>query len=316
MSAYFDLARAEFEDVAEPGCVVALHRELDVDLAPLDAYTALRDGHAFLLESAEKHVSAFREVDGDGGAGDRARYSFVGFEPDAVVEIDGRAVDVERLRDDAAATLRSRRTETAEADDALDGLRGALPDVEPRNFRSEGRQVFTGGLVGVLGYDVVHDVWLDGAGSRSTAPDAVYVVSTRNLTFDHDADAVTLVFTPVVDGETDPLEVYDACVEAGRRAEDRLEAYDGRSSQPFVVHDETAGDRESYVDAVETARDHVYDGDVYQAVVSRKRTYDVEGDPRDYYEALREVNPSPYMYLLEYGDHAVVGSSPETLVSV
>jgi anthranilate synthase component 1 len=71
-----------------------------------------------------------------------------------------------------------------------------------------------------------------------------------------------------------------------------------------------------YEAAVRTAKEHVLDGDIYQGVISRTRELDGEIDPLGLYEALREINPSPYMYVLDYDDLAVVGASPETLVSV
>src|SRR5699024_19152 len=76
------------------------------------------------------------------------------------------------------------------------------------------------------------------------------------------------------------------------------------------------GSRESYEESVRRAKEHVLDGESYQVVLARARELAGDIDPRGLYAALRDVNPSPYMYLLEYGDHSVVGASPETLVSV
>jgi anthranilate synthase component 1 len=84
----------------------------------------------------------------------------------------------------------------------------------------------------------------------------------------------------------------------------------------FRRTDSRAGSREAYEDAVRRAKEHVLDGDVYQGVLSRAREIEGEVDPRELYAALRAVNPSPYMYLLEYGERSVVGASPETLASV
>lgn len=316
----FDLGREEFAELAEPGSVVTIRREVDVDLRPLDAYGALRGDYSFLLESADTDVSAIKEVNGGDDAGERARYSFVGFEPEAAVAVDGRDVEVERLRDDAAVDGVEDVTDgdgsIREGYDTLDALRAAFPDVAPVNLEGGERQTFAGGLVGLLGYDAVHDVWLEDTESRSETPDALFVLSTRNLVFDHEEDTTDLVFTPVIQEGDDPGEVYGSAAEAAEDAVDRLRSHEPRNGDGFHVLDEEADPREEYEEAVERAREHVYDGDVYQAVLSRERRLEVEGDVRDLYGELRKVNPSPYMYLVEFDDVGVVGSSPETLFSV
>jgi anthranilate synthase component 1 len=85
-----------------------------------------------------------------------------------------------------------------------------------------------------------------------------------------------------------------------------------------VFHREgaTAGRRETYEQAVRTAKQHVLDGDMYQGVISRRRELEGTVDPLAFYEALRSINPSPYMYLLGHDALTIVGASPETLVSV
>jgi anthranilate synthase component 1 len=84
----------------------------------------------------------------------------------------------------------------------------------------------------------------------------------------------------------------------------------------FRPNGEAAGPRDAYEAAVERAKERVYDGEIYQGVISRTRELRGEIDPLGLYAALREVNPSPYMYLLDHDDLSVVGASPETLVSV
>jgi anthranilate synthase component 1 len=312
----FDLSREEFRDI-EPPAVVRLTAAVDAP-RPLEAYSALRTDHSFLLESADTDVSALRQVDDDNGGGNgRARYSFVGFAPDAVFRSNARRVNVEHLREDGTVGSLDavRNGEVVDGADTLDALRSFFPDARTVNFDDGDRQVFEGGLVGFLAYDAVGDLWLDEPFETPT-DDAVFVLSTRNLVYDHDKDSAELVFTPVVTENDDPGAVYDAAVENAREAVETLESHEGRETGGFEILDETAGDRETYEEAVERGREHVYDGDVYQVVLSRKKRYRVRGDPRDFYSRLREINPSPYMYLVEFDGFGVVGSSPETLVSV
>ena len=317
--------RDAFVNLASDGpAVVRVAADLDVDVSPLTAHDALVEGdHGFLLESAEKTSAsdpdgAFQPSGADESR--HARYSFVGYDPAAVVTVDPDETTIERLRDDRVVDLLGDGggNSLTVNGDVLDRLRGVLPAVERRNFPDEDRQLLDGGLVGFLAYDAVYDLWLDEVGVErpdTPLPDAEFALTTRTLVFDRATDSVSLVFTPVVDGE-DAGAVYDGLVAEAQRVQAALRDADDPEFGGFRVTDERAGDRETYEKAVETAKEAVLDGEVYQAVVSRTRELDGDVDPRGLYAALRDVNPSPYMFLLEHGDRTVVGASPETLVAV
>jgi len=326
------LSRGEFVELAdaeEPG-VIRVAVELDAGVDPLAAYAALTGRgtetdsgdassdsageYAFLLESAEKVASS----DPDGAfapsTDDRhARYSFVGFDPVAVatVEPDGTELDV---FDDRYADL----LET-NGGDILDDLRTTLPDVERRGFPAHDRQTLEGGLVGFLAYEAVYDLWLDEVGVQrpdSRFPDAQFVLNTKTLVFDHVEGTVSLVFTPVVRPTEDAGARYDELLETAERVESLLAEAGDPETKGFVREREDAGPQDAYEAAVERAKEHVLEGDIYQGVISRKRELYGDVDPLALYESLREINPSPYMYLLGYDDLTIVGASPETLVSV
>ncbi|WP_135824159.1 anthranilate synthase component I [Halorussus ruber] len=318
--------RKQFADLAggDDLSVVRIEAELDVETTPLSAYAALTGRstdadaaeYAFLLESAEKTASS----DPDGAfsaeqSGDRhARYSYVGYDPDAVVTVAPDETNVESLGGRAAKFVAGDHS-----GDALDALRSAMPDAERRGFPEGDRQHFEGGLVGFLAYDAVYDFWLDERGverPESRFPDAQFVLNTKTVAFDHRAGTASLVFTPLVGPDDDPAEIYDDLRAEAERVADLLESASSPETGGFVCESETAGPREEYEEAVRTAKEHVLDGDIYQGVVSRKRELRGDVDPLGFYDALREVNPSPYMYLLGYDDRTVVGASPETLVSV
>ncbi|MFB6155143.1 MAG: anthranilate synthase component I [Haloferacaceae archaeon] len=291
---------------------------LDVDTSPLGAYAALagRSDYGFLLESAEKTPSS--DPDGaftpNASADRHARYSFVGYDPDAVVSVRPDETSVESLGGRAAAFV------APGEGDALDSLRGALPDLPRVGFPDDGeRQHLDGGLVGFLAYDAVYDLWLEEVGverPETPLPDAEFVLTTRTLVFDHVEGTVELVFTPVVAADDDPGAVYDELVAEAGDVAAALNGADDPETGGFVRTGETAGPRDAYEDAVARAKRHVLDGDIYQGVVSRKRELTGDVDPMGLYEALRDVNPSPYMYLLRHGDRSIVGASPETLVTV
>ncbi|RAW45472.1 anthranilate synthase component I [Halorubrum sp. 48-1-W] len=330
-----DRSRAEFVELvdgAERPVVVRAAASLDPGVTPLSAYATLvgDEPYGFLLESGEKVASS--DPDGAftaGGKADRhARYSFVGYDPEAVVSVrpEGTRVtqlgpaaafvgDVDQFDVDAGGADDDRGTDA----DVIDRIRTAFPDVARRGFPETDRQILSGGFVGFLAYEAVYDLWLEEVGVERPAtdfPDAEFLLTTRTVVFDEKEGTVELVFTPIVDVDDDPGEVYDAlAAEADRVAAD-LTAAEPPDPGGIRVREEEADPQEAYEEAVRTAKRHVLDGDIYQGVISRSRRLRGDVDPLGLYAALREINPSPYMYVLRHDDRTVVGASPETLVSV
>jgi len=329
------LSREAFVDLAdadEPG-VIRVAVELDAEVDPLAAYAAITGRgtdadtgdagtdddtdageYAFLLESAEKVASSDPNGAFAPSTDDRhARYSFVGYDPVAVATVEPDATDLDILDDRYGALLETN------GGDVLDDLRATLPDVERRGFPEHDRQTLSGGLVGFLAYEAVYDLWLDEVGvdrPDSRFPDAQFVLATKTLVFDHVEETVSLVFTPVVRSDEDTDARYDELLAEAERVETALvDAGDPETGGFDQVH-EDAGPQDEYEDAVERAKEHVLDGDIYQGVISRKRELYGDVDPLALYDSLRSINPSPYMYLLGYDDLTIVGASPETLVSV
>ncbi len=324
--------RGTFSELAgsidEKSSVVYLSTDLDLDASidPLTAYSTLGNGeYDYLLESADKVASsdpygAFdAEMNGsDTGHHSRARYSFVGYDPAAVVSVTPDETDVQVLHKRWSRELNADGpTDASSTDDVLDRLRTALPDAPRRGFPDD--EGFCGGLVGFLAYNAVYDLWLDEQGierPETDLPDAQFVLSTKTLVFDHEEGTLSLVFTPLVSPDDDVDERYDELVAERDRVAEKLESAAPPSFGDYSPNTETAGPQDEYEAAVKRANEHVTAGDIYQGVISRKRTVASDIDPRALYAALRDVNPSPYMYLLGYDDLSIVGASPETLVSV
>jgi anthranilate synthase component 1 len=322
----FDRSRGEFADLAGGGeqpVVVRVVAELDVDIEPLEAFAALTgrtdegaaaSNYGFLLESAEKVASSDPDGAFTPSTDDRhARYSFVGYDPAAVVTVDA---------DETAVTAMDERVEglvTPNGGDVLETLRSSLPDADLRGFPDHDRQLLSGGLVGFLAYDAVYDLWLEEVGVErpdSRFPDAQFVLSTKTLRFDHATGEVSLVCTPVIEAPATAGERYDELAVEVERITDILADAGPLSTGGFVREGSVAGPQDEYEAAVEQAKESVLSGDIYQGVISRKRELHGEIDPLGLYAALRDINPSPYMYLLDYDGLSIVGASPETLVSV
>ena len=348
-----DRSKDAFVDLAADAdgpVVVRVAAALDPAITPLSAYATLvgDSPYGFLLESGEKVASS--DPDGAftaGGKADRhARYSFVGYDPEAVVSVHPEETRVTRLGPAAdligegaegaagagAAAESGTATDSDAADpgtatdplgpaagDAVDRIRAAFPDVSRRGFPDTDRQILSGGFVGFLAYEAVYDLWLEEVGvdrPDTEFPDAEFVLTTRTVVFDEKEGGVELVFTPVLDDDADPGAVYDSLATEADRVAAALADADPPDPDGIRVRDTEADPREAYEDAVRRAKRHVLDGDIYQGVISRSRRLRGDVDPLGLYAALRDVNPSPYMYVLRHDDRTVVGASPETLVSV
>jgi len=257
----------------------------DLD-TPVSAYLKLRDLQPrFLLESVE--------------GGERlARYSFLGFGDALEVRMDS-----ESLRVNGEATARPTSQQQY-----LDALRGALSKAPRPGPDVEGLP-FAGGLVGVSGYDVVRlfERLPQNTAPQGSVPDAAFVAPGSLLVFDHLTRRVALLH----DGP-----------EAERKAlrRDVIRCLRGpipsRNGQVEISKAEASFSEAEFCDRVEACKEYIASGDIYQIVISVLFKGRSNVAPFEVYRALRLLNPSPYMFFLEFGDLKVVGSSPEALVKL
>ena len=298
-------SRDEFRALARDHTVVPVWCEVLADLeTPVSAFVKLvGDGEGFLLESVEH--------------GERwGRFSFVGRDPALTLIVRGRRVEV---AGDAPGDL------------PLD--RGALGALQAlcatyRAPRLDDLPPFHGGVVGYLGYDVVREIERlpDVPSDDSGAPDAVLSLTGHVTAFDHFRQRMFLienVFLPPASSDAMIDEVYER---AGARLAELLEDLarpleylpspppaDELSELP-EVHSTMSGGL--YETAVEAAREHILAGDIFQVVLAQRFDLAGEYDPFSVYRVLRQVNPSPYMYLVRHAETTLVGSSPEPMVQV
>ena len=296
--------RESFRSLARSHTVVPVWRELVADMqTPVAAFARLAgNGPGFLLESVEH--------------GERwARFSFAGRGHYARMVARGRRVDVE-----------GRLPDTVPRD------AGILPAVEEllRLFRSpviDELPPLHGGLVGYLGYDVVREVERlpDVPPDDVGAPDAVLSVIGPMAAFDHWRQRVFLIDNVMVDPAWGQAEI-DAAYDAATGAIDAMASDLGRplTDAPAEPPDPAEGlpefnrrvSAEQYQRAVEVAKEHIYEGDIFQVVLAQRFELELGAEPFDLYRVLRQVNPSPYMYFLRHPELSVVGSSPEPMVQL
>jgi anthranilate synthase component I len=306
MTVRYEPDPAAFGDLAAGHAVVPVWREVLADLlTPLGVYDRLRDteGPTFLLESVEH--------------GERwGRYSFIGLDP--FLTLTARAGEV-HLDGPARAALPQAALDAAATGDPLATLEAVLAGLPAPDL--PGLPPLFAGAVGYLGYDVVRFVErLPETGVDDLGTDDVRLLFPgRLVVFDHLRQRL-LVITNVLAG-ADP---EAARAEAVRGAEALVARLATPPAAPpvappsaAVVEDARANmPPEDYLAAVADCKEHIAAGDCFQVVPSQRFSLDTDVDPFAVYRVLRVINPSPYMYLFDWDDLQVVGSSPEALVTL
>ena len=286
----------EIRPLAAQGNVIPLYKEFLPDLeTPITALLKLkRPGHrVFLLESVE--------------VGEKlARFSFLGRDPLYTFSSQGRHIQI-----------RGKERRDIEAD----------PLAELQAFMARFRGVggsdsipFSGGAVGFVCYDAIRLVEDIPATGRDDfhLPDLHFGIYESFLVFDHIKHKLSIA-SNVLTGEFPTLEeAYASAV--GKIAQLEAELAKPLPPQPKTAAGEARWEsnftQEGFKAGVEKCKEYIRAGDAFQIVLSQRFTTKPDVSPLAIYRALRSINPSPYMYYLDYGDFEIVGASPETLVKV
>jgi anthranilate synthase component 1 len=297
-------SRDEFRTLARSFSVVPVWQELLADLTtPVAAFArVVGDEPGFLLESVE-HAERW------------GRWSFVGRRPTATIVARGGGGRLE-VGGSLPKSVPLDRGVLA----ALEGLLSAY-----RSPTLEELPPLHGGVVGYLGYDVVREVERlpDIPPDELGLPDAVLSVIGQLAVYDHWRQRVTLIDSvplPEQGGDLDDL--YDAAaIRLAAMAEDGARPLDEPLLPPPVQDDELPFVRRrtsigQYTAAVEVAKEYIRAGDIFQVVLAQRFDLDLGAEPFDLYRALRQVNPSPYMYFVRHPEVDVIGSSPEPMVQL
>ncbi len=291
------IAFERFEALAKDYNVVPLEFATMADLhTPVSAYLALREQGAvsFLLETVEPNEKT-------------GRYSFIGINPVTTVRARGELVTVRN----GTSSVESRSNIFATLEQLSARYRQADPEV---------RDGFLGGFVGYVGYDNVRH--LETLSTEGTHPDelndALFGLFSSVVRFDHRSRLMTIIHNVLVDNALPLRSQY----EQGKKAVETLELRLRRSpvaTNNFHCNVDDVREsvtRDSYCGAVRRAKGHIYEGDIFQVVLSRRIQIPFAGDLFPVYRALRTINPSPYLFFIDFGETTLIGSSPETLVKV
>lgn len=273
---------------------------------PVSAFLKLRgDGPCFLLESAEQ-------------GGRLGRFSFLGFSPQLELRWgEGELLEWHHGRDtDTEPDAR------AAAPDPYGAVAAALGRFD---LADADEAPFAGGAVGLFGYDLVRTVEPLGAPNPDPLglPDLALMVCELIVAFDHHRHEVSIIALAFVgDDGVDPA--YERARTQIATARERLRGPIPVAARPDVAAADADGEvgwesnltREQFEANVARIVEYVHAGDAFQVVPSQRFTADCPVEAFSIYRGLRAVNPSPYMYFLDFGDFAIAGASPEPLVKV
>lgn len=296
-------SREEFQKLATTHTVIPVWTEMLADVeTPVAAYMKLvGDKPGFLLESVDH--------------GERwSRYSFVGRDPLATLTLRNGSISLD------GNLPRSVNT----ADGMLAAMESLLAVYKSPLFPE--LPPLQGGLMGFLGYDVVREVEQLPNVPRDdrNLPDAVMCMIGSLAAFDHWKQRVYLLESvPVYELTAAQIDaVYDEAIARIHRAvADLTKPLSYLPVEPPTEDDKkqqfvTPVNGSDYQRSVESAKEYIRAGDIFQVVLSQRFDIELDAEPFDMYRVLRQVNPSPYMYYVKHDDLTIVGSSPEPMVQL
>jgi anthranilate synthase component I len=305
----------EFLKLAARGNLIPVTRRILADIeTPLSAYRKIRgQGESFLFESVE-------------GGEHLGRYSFVGCNPRAIIKQTGNRVEIVEngkvvenfvVGRDALPRVQADRQVGPTIRDGLEVVERVMGKFHA--VPVPGLPRFTGGAIGFIGYEFIHDV--EPVVPRPPqdelqTPVMYFLIADQLLVFDRVAQTITILVNAILEDAENPAEAYENAVGEIERLVSLLEH--PSEHQPVSLLAETPPipfasnmTKEKFGANVLKAKEYITAGDIIQVVGSQRFSAPVKASPIDIYRAARSVNPSPYMFLLELDGLSLVGASPE-----
>ncbi|MDP8889040.1 MAG: chorismate-binding protein [Thermoproteota archaeon] len=224
------------------------------------------------------------------GPEELAEMSVIGFDPKLIVTCDSNNF---KVKDRSGRILQSSPTK-----EPLSSLRELMPKVNDDRFR------YVGGAVGYINYDAIR-FWehlpISNKKKASTFPLLEFGIYDDGILFNHKENQAYYFFL----GESRLDQIEHKMV--------RVKSKPARFSYSTPKRNMT---RKDFVKMVRKAKRYIYDGHIFQVVLAKSMKFKVKGNLIGLYAKLREVNPSPYMYMLKMSDRCIIGSSPEMLIRI
>lgn len=279
-------------------------RELPADLeTPVSVFLKLsKKAPSFLLESVERGEQL-------------GRYSFIGTNPYLEVQTRGN----EGVVHNSQGTKKVALGGPGKGPDPLHLVQSLLSRYGVA--QAPGLPHFCGGAVGYLGYDVVRffENLPDFPDDELRLPDSAFLFSDTQVVFDHVQHKMKVVSNVPADGAAakkkagEKIDVIAAAMGNGLVPEPRTSFPAAGEVGPPLASNFSA---DGFCDAVRAAKEYILSGDAFQVVLSQRLRRKTAAEPFSIYRALRMLNPSPYMFYLDFGHFQLIGSSPEMLVKL
>ena len=296
------LTREEFLDYSREYTIIPVWRELVADqVTPVAAFArVVGDDSGFLLESVEN--------------GERwSRWSFIGRNPLLTISKDDNEISIDG---EIPLPIESKKGILELVKSLQETLKTPKIDALPPMYS---------GLIGYLGYDIVREIEdLPLIPNNDLElPDAILSIIGELAVFDHWSQRVFLIANAIISPESTEIEVEKAYEDALRRLEKLTSDGAKPLGEPLLEPPSleldlpevrSSMDKNEFCLAVETAKEHILAGDIFQVVLSRRFDFELNAEPFDVYRVLRQINPSPYMYFVRQKGVCLVGCSPEPLV--
>jgi len=292
----------KFKELAQRHNLIPLYNELPADLeTPISAFLKIKTGqYDFLYESVV-------------GGEKWARYSFLGTRANKTYQVkDGKLI----VTDETGKASQHKES-------AFSVLRNEFNTYNV--YQDPKLPRFFGGAVGYIGYDMIHhfdDIILKNSKDKSV-PDLFLFIPETVVIFDNLQQVMKIVCTVSIPddvSDTDLQELYDDAAGAIDSTQEKLkQALNTKPTADKVsaLKESASMDEAAFCKIVDDAKEYIKAGDIFQVVLSLKFQMEAKGlDPMQVYRAIRRINPSPYMFYLQFKDFAVVGASPEVLVRV
>ncbi len=288
---------SEFEKLANRGNLIPVYSEFLADMdTPVSAYLKIKDNsYSYLLESADSGNLW-------------GRYSFIGFRP--FLRILSRDQEMEIWE-------KGQRIILKDIENPLHMLRDISKRYRPVPLKE--LPPFQGGLVGYINYDLIRK-WerLPGISPKDpTSPEAIFTACGAIIIFDHFTHMAKVVaFAHKREGKNLKETYGDACSLVDETIEKLQSPISKIGSCSTLAISELKANykKDDFEDAVRRAKDYIVSGDVIQVVLSQEFSGEIKGEDFSLYRNLRSVNPSPYMFYLNFGEVKLIGASPEILV--
>ena len=289
------MQKEEFIKLASQGNFrISLNKKIqDFSNSPLQTYKNLDNKNSFLFESGSNK-------------GKWSRYSIIGTQSSEMIKV----------KDNTIFHINEGKIEEIKSDNPLEWIEDFYSKNQVKNLPKN--IPFSGGLVGYFGYETIQFIEkkLDiKKVDTLNVPDIFLFVCNEIIIFDNLNNCIQII----VNAKTDKENSYEESLSRIEEVEKLINKKKAikQNSASLNKNDFTSSfKKQNFMDAVDKTKKYIADGDVMQVVLSQRLSKKFEGNPIDMYEALRNMNPSPYMYYLNMDDFQIIGSSPEILVKL